>query len=109
MRDVRVLTGNALVDLSRSLDEGDVVASDQAAIGIFDCDAPAQIDPLCIEHIVAPGRSTSRHRQLQSWPGRWCDIARRCRHLDSCELDVEFRISPVCLRSSGVTDGDGDV
>src|SRR5437867_7851439 len=43
--EVRVLTRHTLVDVARSLDERDIVGSNQSAVRILDFGAPAQIDP----------------------------------------------------------------
>ncbi len=44
IRDVRVLTGNALIHLPASLDEGDVVHANQSMPAIPHFDGSAQID-----------------------------------------------------------------
>ena len=66
VRDVRVLTGDALVDLSRSFSECDVIGADEAVATVSHFRASPQVDPVGQERVAAPLGNAASDAELDA-------------------------------------------
>ena len=109
VRDVRMLTGDALVGISRSFGECDVVGADEAVATVSHFRASPEVDPVGQERIAAPLGNAASDAELDA--SRCCFDRWRPddRFGDPAKHDIEFARLPVLLASRHVIDRDDDI